>query len=131
MALFQRFAGSARRSQQFFQFGAVCRAKHWLAIIPSHRRAFIPVAEIVEVQFEAAIPFEPDQLSQLACILGLAIWSQPHYFVLVAEFGEPQVLSNRKVDKSDRMWKVGPIQHFQRCSAAERRRGTDEISEPI
>src|SRR5215471_2315702 len=105
MALFQGFARSARRTEEFLKSRAVCRAKHGLAVIPCHWRAFIPVTEIVQLQFEPPIPFEPDQLSQLIGIRGLAIRSQAHHFVFVAKLKEAQVLGYGQVDKPERMRK--------------------------
>ncbi len=97
MACLERLVGAPRGTEQRFELGREHAADGRLTVVPRHRHAIGPVAEVRQVEFEAAVVVKPNELAQLVGLAGLAVRRQTHHLELVAVLGEAEVLRDGEV----------------------------------
>src|SRR3989442_13462583 len=122
----QMFFGAPGPAKQTFQFRGVDLAHHWITIFPFHVVAIAPVAEIFQVQFEKPAILQSQKSAERLHQARLSVGSQSHdlEFVTVAE--KTQILRDSRVEDSQRMRKINPLDHLETAARAECHRGADE-----
>ncbi len=124
VARLDRLVGPARGTEQPLELRGPDAADHGLAAVPGHVDAARVVAEIPEVQLEAAPVvtqvMEPDDRAQCLGEIRRAIGRESHDLVLVAVAREAQVLRQREVEHPEGVWEVHPAHQLEPPAAAHR-----------
>src|ERR1022692_1307549 len=119
VALLERILWASARAEQIFQRLREEIGKRRRASLPGVGRLVAVMAEVGEVQLEAAVRSELHDLAHLVQLAGLAVRREAHHLVLIAIVREAEILGQRLVEEPKRMREVDAPLYREFVTAAD------------
>ena len=116
MAPLERFVGPAGRPEQLLELWRKHAADRRLPVLPCHRDALGPVAEVRKIELERALGAQADERSNIAHVARLAVRCEPHHLELVSVLREPEILREGEVHEAERVRKEDAAGHRERSA---------------